>query len=176
MKIFCLFTSAIVFLLISANAEPMSAKEEAIVTPQTHEEPSNEGPFHKNRYPVLGVNIGTPGGLNLVAGYYFERYGFRVSGGGMPGMYGGTKGAQLNGLLKITEHPNFSFNASLLGGYSSIPGIFSNREWTYLGVGVDMCWHKFFSELSITAGHGDFTSPQVGLQIGYMYRFIKQKD
>ena len=133
-----------------------------------------ENALYRKKYPVFGMTIGTPAALNLVWGYYFENYGIRCSG-----LYLDTvSGIQLNALRKLKETPNFLQNASILAGSAFTINNEDRIEkyWNYIGVGYDLNWYGFFFELDITVGSGSYSSPQMGLQIGYVHRYNKKKN
>ncbi|MCB2205246.1 hypothetical protein KQI65_10895 [bacterium] len=134
-------------------------------------------------YSELGINIGTPGGLNLAYGHWFGGIGLRLSGM----IYGPSlSGLQLNLGFKLSDTYRMSHVLALVGGvshfeleeetYYSSYSLITHRtrvyDWTYLGGIWEMNWWGFFLQTGLAVGSGDFSNPQLMLQIGYMYRFL----
>ena len=127
-------------------------------------------------YLELGINLGTPAGVNLAAGFWFGSVGFRVSGMQLSKM----SGIQLNFSYKISDSPNFLHSIGFAGGTSEIEtGEYDDydeydnleiKKWQYIGLVYNLNWGGFFLEGGLSIGEGDFTSPQAIFQIGYMYR------
>lgn len=115
-------------------------------------------------YPELGVNFGTPGGLNLAAGYWFGTVGLRLSG-----MYlGDIAGVQGNVGFKLSDNSTHSHVLATVFGTSEI----ERKNWTYVGGVYELNLYGFFLPAGATIGSGDFPSPQLVFQIGYMHRFL----
>jgi hypothetical protein len=115
-------------------------------------------------YPELGVNFGTPGGLNLAAGYWFGTVGLRLSG-----MYlGDIAGVQGNVGFKLSDNSTRSHVLAAVFGTSEV----ERKNWTYIGGVYELNLSGFFLQAGATIGSGDFTSPQLIFQIGYMHRFL----
>lgn len=133
----------------------------------------------KKSYIEFGFNIGTPGGLNLAFGGFGDVVGFRLSGFYLPTI----AGIQANLNFKLYESRNTLINIALLAGSmeakdpnnnsNSYPYSADNpfKYWTYYGMALDMNFSGFFLELGLSDGKGDFSSPQLLFQIGYMKRF-----
>ena len=132
----------------------------------------------KASYPLLGISIGSPAGVQIMSGYYFKGFGIRASAGYIGRLYGG----QINFMLNLKKHENFTSNLSLIAGYSHFdlgeqtdPFGFrigeDIREWRYGGITWDANWSGFFLEAGLSAGSGDFHTPQIVFQIGYLYEF-----
>ena len=121
--------------------------------------------LRQESYPEIGINIGTPAVLNFAFGYWFNSIGVRVSG-----LYWeqGANGVQLNVGLKLSDNVRRRHALFIIGGTSNI----DNTEWTFLGLVYNLNWRGFFLEPGLTFGAGDFSNPQVALQIGYMHRFL----
>jgi tetratricopeptide (TPR) repeat protein len=125
----------------------------------------------RHEYPEIGGSLGTPGFFNLMAGYEWEKLGVRLSGGGLNSRLWGAQG---NLMLKVGEYRHLVHHVSLVGGLSEAGGPNNNdvvRHWNYGGVGYDINWYGAFAELCLTAGSGDYSGIQAGIQLGYMYRF-----
>jgi hypothetical protein len=125
-------------------------------------------------YGELGINAGTPAGLNLAIGYWFSSLGIRASG-----MIFGSRmgGGQLNLGLKLSDNTNRSHVLALVAGtsYSEREEIWFRRKvtWTYVGAAYELNLGGFFLQGGLTVGEGDFSNPQIIIQIGYMYRFLE---
>lgn len=133
--------------------------------------------YRKSSYTELGINLGTPAGVNLALGYWFGEFGLRASGM----VLGSIQGFQGNAGIKLSDNANRSHVLALIFGQSRLeekkvylfgPDEVVYRTWSYFGLAYELNWHGFFVEAGLTAGSGDFSSPQVAAQIGYMYRFL----
>jgi hypothetical protein len=126
----------------------------------------------RSSYPVIGATLGTPSGFNLVGGYYFNGWGGRLSG-----FYVGPTllGAQVDLLRNIGKSGSFSHDVYITAGFSYSETDYGSfrvgNEWDFLGFGYDFNWHGLFATLGISAGSGDFSSPQALFQVGYVYEF-----
>ncbi len=144
-------------------------------------------------YPAFGATIGTPGILNLVGYYNFSNnLQLRIQGGGLSrddpaytGYYSdevmtGGYGLQVNFgyLLSVSDH--FEHCLSLSLGYMELYyqdynyyfGKYSyDYDWGYVGLNYNINWGGFFAEIGLSAGEGDFSNPQLMIQLGYVYRF-----
>ena len=121
---------------------------------------------NKNIYPIFGATLFLPGGLNILGGFQFGSFGIRAGVGGIPTNEGGW-GTQANILVNLYQDKSVETNLSLCGGYWKI-GL---KEFKYLGPCFDMNVDGFFVELGLGFGSGDYKSPQVLFQLGYVYRF-----
>ncbi|MGA2296813.1 MAG: hypothetical protein ABSG15_04605 [FCB group bacterium] len=130
-------------------------------------------------YSSFGITLIGPGGLNVVFGYMFSSGGFRIEGGTFNSVYG----FQGNFLINLNKSESFESNISLGFGYTSIEtdeniydyGYNYNRkvtkDWTYGGIFYDFNFHGVFFEGGLSFGTGSFSSPQLNVQIGYIFRF-----
>lgn len=124
--------------------------------------------LRQESYQEIGINFGTPAVLNLAFGHWFNSVGVRVSG-----MYfGTTNGVQLNVGLKLSDNVRTRHALFIIGGISNIDLDNRVREWTFLGLVYNLNFRGFFLEPGLTFGEGDYSNPQVALQIGYMHRFL----
>ena len=119
----------------------------------------------EDSYQEIGINIGTPAALNAAFGYWFNSVGLRVSG-----MYYGqeTNGVQLNLGLRLSDNFKRRHALFIIRGASKI----DNDEWTFLGLVYNLNFKGFFLETGLTFGEGDYSKPQIALQIGYMRRIL----
>jgi hypothetical protein len=131
----------------------------------------------RREYPVLGVTYGTPTVLNLVAGYYLDDFGLKLSGA----YWGGINGVQANLSVKLVDNQNFLADFSLVGGvvgtnrasngfslWSS--GAWDGTNWNYGGLGLDINYSGFVFE--VDAVTGNFPNPvSLPFQMGFVQRF-----
>ncbi len=131
----------------------------------------------KNKnYWELGINFGTPGGLNLLVGKWFSPVGIKVSGMNLGSMYG----VQGNLMYKLSDNYSRCHSLGLIFGVSHIELEKTNgwnteteiKDWQYYGAAYNLNWGGFWLEVGLTGGDGDFKAPQLAFQIGYTYRFI----
>ena len=127
----------------------------------------------RKAYPMFGLTLLMPGGLNALFGYQFTSgIGFRVEAG-----YIGTlSGFQGNFMYNLSKSRSFEHNLSIGFGHMSgtqNKGLFNEetKTWTYAGLFYDLNIYGLFLELGVTAGSGGFTNPQIAFQFGYVYRF-----
>lgn len=128
-------------------------------------------------YPILGLTYGTPSVVNLVAGYYLDDFGLKLSGA----YWAGVQGIQADLSWKVVESQSFLANLSLIGGAAHTAGASNGRslwssgdwngnDWTYYGLGFDINYGGFaFEVMGVT---GSFPNPvALPFQIGYVERF-----
>ncbi|MBX7156407.1 MAG: hypothetical protein K1X91_15735 [Bacteriodetes bacterium] len=127
----------------------------------------------QDNFFTAGVTIGSPAGLNLRIGKHINNLAFDVSG-----MYLSTvQGAQFNIHLCYDNEKATQNYIGLMVGSSAITGDLENTgisrtyTYTYGGVSTALHSHGFFLETGLVIGSGDFRSPQVMFQIGYMPKF-----
>lgn len=131
----------------------------------------------KKNYPVLGLTYGTPAVLNLVAGYYLDDFGLKLSGA----YWGGVHGLQTDLSWKVVDNENVLVDLSLVGGVVETTGAsnglslwssgpWSGTDWNYGGLGLDVNYGGFFFEvMGVT---GNFPNPVAfPYQIGFEERF-----
>ncbi len=126
-------------------------------------------------YAVFGPAIGSPSGISLIAGYYFDPVALRVSGG-----YWGKAWNGAQGDIGIT----LSQSAWLAQGISFVAGMFKvnpivgdtqvqqrqPKSERYMGLAYDAYLSGFFLQLGLGAGKGDYQNPQLLLQCGYLFQ------
>jgi len=123
----------------------------------THETPS--------RATSLGFSLGTPAGINIVFAKDLPTTTLTLTGGGArPGDHG-IYGVQVAASLVRSERSRNFRSLNLIGGYSFI----DHETWTYGGVEGFFSWRAFFVAPGLTAGTGDFSSPQFSLQTGLLW-------
>ncbi len=124
----------------------------------------------------VGITIGTPSGLNLVAGYMWRHVGVRLSG-----LYlGSISGVQLGIPINIARFESTSHDISLVAATSSITthqtDVFGgttevNHNFTGVGPAYELNAGGFYLELGLLFGSGTYSSPQLAFQIGYVHAF-----
>ncbi len=133
---------------------------------------SNDTSIGKTNYPVIGTTIGTPGTLNLLIGYNYEKWGVRLSSG-MLFLLLDEIGFQLNILRNIIKKDNLEINFSFAPGISKIK-IMNKLEldYKYIAALIDMNLNGFFVEAGAGYGDNNLNSKfQILFNLGYVYRF-----
>ena len=113
----------------------------------------------------LGFSLGTPGALNLVFSQDFPATTLTLTGGGSESENGNAYGFQAGFSLVRSERTRNYKALNLIGGHMSMDG----KEWTYGGLEAFLQWRAFFLAPGITVGEGDFTNPQISLQLGFAW-------
>jgi len=122
-------------------------------------------------YLELGVNIGIPSAFNVSLGNWFGPFGLRLSGMS----FEKAKGFQVNIEYKLSDNIDRRHGLAAVLGSSKIISDGLAKEWNYFGITYELNWSGFFFETGMSAGKGSFSSPQLLLQIGYMYRFLTEE-
>lgn len=120
---------------------------------------------NNKEYSFFGLTLLNPAVFHIVGGYNFEKTGIRTTLG-IAFSIANSSGFQINYLYNLKKIEHFEHNLSLGAGYTLLNGY----EWEYLGLFYDFNLYGFFVEPGITIGYGDFKSPQISLQFGYIYR------
>ncbi len=121
-------------------------------------------------FTFVGISLLTPGGVNIVVGKDFGKFGARLAAG----YIGTAAGIQGNFLFNLSRSKSFNSHLSV-GVGSSVIGT-SNRyssssTWTYIGGFYDLNYGGFFLETGLSIGSGSYSNPQLMLQLGYVYEF-----
>ena len=74
--------------------------------------------------------------------------------------------------MKLSDNARTRHAFFIIGGISNIDLDNRVREWTFLGLVYNLNFRGFFLEPGLTFGEGDYSNPQLALQIGYMHRFL----
>jgi len=137
--------------------------------------------LYKSGYSMFGITAITPGGINILFGQHFGKFGIRLQGGLIP-LSRTMWGFQGNLLYNFQKSESFENNISIAFGHLSIPinkgfspwegTIYENGDWTYGAVCYDFNTGGFFLEVGLGIGSGYFSNPQLLLQLGYVYRFV----
>ncbi len=130
----------------------------------------------KEVFSFLGASLIMPGGLNIVVGHEHGRFGGRLS----VGYIGSMGGIQGNFLVNLSRRKSFNHHLSIGFGSTYIDTkeyvqywgeITTSKTWTYVGGFYDLNYGGFFLETGLSIGSGDFSNPQLMLQLGYVYEF-----
>lgn len=113
----------------------------------------------------LGFSLGTPSAFNVV--YTLDLPITTVS---VSGMYWGDPaesavGGQLGISLFRTARTNRYRALNLIVGTSEVDG----EEWAYIGAEGHFSWSRFFVQPGIPGGSGDYGSPQLSIQLGFLW-------
>ena len=115
-------------------------------------------------YVEVGGSLGTPAVLNLVVGYQTPRFGVRGSG-----LY---FGSSVHG-FQISPGVHFGPANKAWHGIGAVFGTMNllDQKFTYAGLAYQLTTRGgFYLEAGFSGGSGDFTSPQLLLQIGGVAR------
>jgi hypothetical protein len=115
----------------------------------------------------FGLSIGTPSVVNFVYKGEVADIPVQVSAGYWGDSYSGIE----LGYRFIERQGPFS-SAQILVGYSRLED--SNDfidEWTYVGASATFSWGGLYIEPGISVGSGDYSSPQLLIQAGYLWQF-----
>jgi hypothetical protein len=135
-----------------------------------------------NSYWAMGGVFGTPAGGNFVIASYGRHVGVRFSFG-----YWGDNlaGAEISLPINIYRSEHTSHDIALVAWASQIGSTETNYDWntgapyqysvtkSFLGFGpaYQVNLSGFAGELGITFGSGDYGSPQIIFQLGYVHEF-----
>ena len=126
-------------------------------------------------FRVVGGAVGTPGYLNVVAGYFGPRRGVQLSAGTWTH---GRVGAQAALIWRTIQSPDFSLGPALLLGTfgtradsaDATTGSRALRQ-IYVGPAFDLYLSGFHLQAGIAYGFRDYPqNPQLLLQTGYLFR------
>jgi hypothetical protein len=128
-------------------------------------------------YPMLGVTLGTPAMLNLLAGYNINRVAFLVSGMYFP--MSNSYGAQWAALLHVFHVTECFASISIIGGWTNIYIRTLNRTipyYRYNGLGFNFSFYDFYAQIGFSMGVRKLYDEvrrvrSVEWQVGYLHRF-----
>lgn len=113
-------------------------------------------------YTEFGLVAGTPSGLNLLLGQWFDRWGLRASGM----IYGANmRGIQLYAGFEFWRHRNHRYCIGLVGGTWHD----THNNWRFVGPAYDLYIGDFFVEFGVSWGKGSYMANQVIWQVGYSH-------
>ncbi len=122
----------------------------------------------------FGLVFGTPGTINLNYAKHFGGLLMKVSG-----MYlANFQGAQLDVGYKVYLEKRTYQAITIAGGMSRFPqetALFAiplpTKKWDYVSINYLLNTQGFLFSLGLSAGEGDFTTPQFMFQIGFSSQF-----
>jgi hypothetical protein len=115
----------------------------------------------------FGLSIGSPAVVNFV--YKGEVADIPIQ---VAGSYWGDSYSGIEVGYRFVEREGAFSSAQILAGYSRLED--SNDfvdEWTYVGASATFSWGGFYIEPGISVGSGDYSSPQLLFQAGYLWKF-----
>lgn len=118
-----------------------------------------------------GMVFITPGGANYTLGYWWRRMGFRYTIGYLPATLFGTQiEARIRLIDKIKIRHSLSMGAGtiVMGGTGFIEDRKSNYQ--YLAGCYNLRLKRFFAQVGIAGGFGNFSNPQALFQCGFLFR------
>jgi hypothetical protein len=148
---------------------------------RTRKKDKSKANYYDINYWEAGINVGTPGGINLLVGKWFSPVGIKVSGMYIGRMYG----LQGNLMCKLSDTYSSCHSIGFVFGieYTKIKQDYGWEEsidiydWKYYGIAYNLNWYGFWFEFGLSKGKG---RPLTGdsimtiypvAQIGYTYRF-----
>lgn len=145
--------------------------------------PAVEQPLEESQSTLaLGIDVGSPQGVNLRAGFFHPRFSL-VAGG----MYWSSENYGYEGAAAFNffSSRNFYQGLGVVAGYFSnnpLNGLMSNffsaphtngaYQYTYVGPEYSLYLSGFTLSLGVGFGSGDYASPQVIFHFGYLFRLI----
>lgn len=128
----------------------------------------------------IGASLGTPSGINFVlkkdvsglpfqlSGFYLgEQYGIEAGYSFYRNENSNFRSAQIVGGTITTEEDAYRANTS--SDYFFLEKYTDEKEWNYLGVSTTFQFGGFYIEPGLNAGSGDYSSPQLSLQLGWLW-------
>ncbi|MBU2986668.1 hypothetical protein KO528_14990 [Saccharophagus degradans] len=130
----------------------------------------------------VGVSLGTPGAINLVVKKDMWGLPLQISGGAMENILGVEIGYRF-----YVNNDNIFRSAQLVTGYTSVTNTYQTirlqgnnyvladydekKSWSYIGVSNTFQFGGFFIEPGLNIGTGEYTSPQLLIQAGWLWSF-----
>ncbi|SEL78202.1 hypothetical protein SAMN05216262_1228 [Colwellia chukchiensis] len=112
----------------------------------------------------IGLSVGSPALANIVIHKEIKGLKFQLSGG-----YWGDKVSGIEVGTSFYNNPdNFISNANIVLGYSRQENS-KLKEWSYAGITTRLEKNGFFIEPGLSFGSGDYSSPQLLIQAGYLW-------
>lgn len=118
----------------------------------------------------IGLSLGSPGAFNFVYKKATAERTYQLAVGGIGSRtYGIEVGASL-----IRNPGEFFRSLQVIAGAASLrnnvaPNLVVSDQWIYGGLSTTFQYGGFFVEPGLTVGVGDFTNPQLVLQIGWLW-------
>jgi hypothetical protein len=102
--------------------------------------------------------------------------GLRLSGGFLETDHGRSiEGIQFGIIRRIDDVPPMEQDLSLSVGYFRSNVGSSGSKWDYFSGNYSLLWGSFYLETGLSVGAGDFTSPQLLIQVGYIFAKSRRK-
>ncbi|HEX7028173.1 MAG TPA: hypothetical protein VF268_13105 [Gammaproteobacteria bacterium] len=118
----------------------------------------------------VGFSIGTPAGINFVLKKEIFDIPFQISGFRW-GSDINARGIEV-GYSFYKNQDSWFRTIQFIAGKSKVRDYFRRdevREWKYAGLSSTLQFGRFYVEPGITAGSGDYSSPEVSLQMGWLW-------
>jgi hypothetical protein len=82
-------------------------------------------------------------------------------------------GLQVGMMKRIATTGHLDINAMLISGFSVFRGGYPyyDQTWLYAGPALSLDLFGIYAEGGLTLGIGDFSNPQLAVQLGYAYHF-----
>lgn len=128
----------------------------------------------------IGFSVGTPAGLNFVlkknvaglplqvSGFYFGKiYGVEAGYSFYRNEDSHVRSIQLvagTSTIEEDEHRYYTLSGNLY--YEEYE---DKKEWNYIGVSTSFHFGGFFIEPGLNVGSGEYSSPQLSLQLGWLW-------
>lgn len=116
----------------------------------------------------IGVSFITPGGINFIGGLATKSTTLKFAVGYLDentnGIEFGATVARWSGRSSLRSVQIIIGDSNTEDPYTSEP-----HEWRYAGISATYRFDDFIIEPGITAGEGDFSSPQLSLQLGFLW-------
>jgi hypothetical protein len=118
----------------------------------------------------FGAALGTPAGIQPVLGYHSGEWGVRASAMLIPDA---VAGLQVGMMKRIATTGHLDINAMLISGFSVLDEGYPyyDQTWLYAGPALSLDLFGIYAEGGLTLGIGDFSNPQLAVQLGYAYHF-----
>ena len=121
---------------------------------------ASPGPGHR-----AGVSLITPAGINFVYEANLSFATITASGMHWGESDDSAAGAQLGVSFYRRESDSRFRSLNLIAGTSRL----EDEHWDYVGVEAMIAWDHFFLAPGLTRGSGTYSSPQLSLQLGWLW-------
>jgi hypothetical protein len=132
-------------------------------------------------YSELGLNFGTPAGINLFLSHWVTSFGLGVSG---MALGNDTYGIQFELRYKLFENFSRYHDFAFIFGTNQVnfghyfPELVKSKnypklyQWGFYGLAYQLNFYGIWLEAGATFGTGNVVSPQIDFQLGYTHRFL----
>ena len=122
--------------------------------------------LHAKESTSLGLSLGSPAGMNFVIKSDELGVPLQISGG----YWGDTISGIEVGYSFYEQEKTFFRSVQLIAGYNDIEKNDNKSDkWRYAGLSATFQKGGFFIEPGLTFGSGDYSSPQLTFQIGWLW-------